>query len=676
MILVNNFPVFSRVEWGASDTETFTYIDDVKVTYDELNRLGRVKDAAFFREHASVRVWAWQFSDGIHMFVSNDFDEYMRFLCEHKVKAVWFYNAKFDFAQIDYQLLTHDPPYTVVDEEKTHSQPWTFSSLHNDKGARFSLKIWTPYKHTGKGSKRVNRHEHVHAVTFYDFCNIFGGGLKRLLEEFNVVDYDNVSIRKSTMDYQNVDELNLTTAELEYLINDTKGLYHLIRIANDTLTELTGFQITGKKPDIMTAGGLAKKVLLSFLYPDIEKPVDRIKAFQDDHPLELIQDEFFRQRKLYTGAVCVLNPRYSGKLLYGGDFKMHRYDVNSEYPFVMSRMKDIYGKPERMTLSQWEHKSKRYKDGHVCIYVFSEFEATVKKDKISVFRNPFTAKYTDYIHIDEIFCMFDEEFEELKQWYDLDVFIRYVITFKTRDVDGYRAFVDKFFTLKNESKKSGDKAKTAFAKLLLNSAYGKLAERVKREKTYRAIKEADNAVRLIHTEEFEVDERGRLSVVQGAYITMRARVWILSHIREICPNVAEQFIYCDTDSVHTMTAYKNADAYMLGGFKDEGVFNCVKYIAPKCYFDAIIDGKVVKDIEFHTKGLNVQVIRDEFTIINDDRRRWKDIDEIARRFSYGEKYQSLSGMNIRGGKALIPLEKYIAQPIANFNYQDGIYIED
>ena len=90
MILVNNFPVFSRVEWGASDTETFTYIDDVKVKYDELNRLGRVKDAAFFREHASVRVWAWQFSDGIHMFVSNDFDEYMRFLCEHIVKAVWF----------------------------------------------------------------------------------------------------------------------------------------------------------------------------------------------------------------------------------------------------------------------------------------------------------------------------------------------------------------------------------------------------------------------------------------------------------------------------------------------------------------------------------------------------------------------------------------------------------
>ena len=45
-------------------------------------------------------------------------------------------------------------------------------------------------------------------------------------------------------------------------------------------------------------------------------------------------------------------------------------------------------------------------------------------------KHEFTAKYTDYIHIDEIFCMFDEEFEELKQWYDLDVFIRYVINNK------------------------------------------------------------------------------------------------------------------------------------------------------------------------------------------------------------------------------------------------------
>ena len=42
------------------------------------------------------------------------------------------------------------------------------------------------------------------------------------------------------------------------------------------------------------------------------------------------------------------------------------------------------------------------------------------------------------------------------------------------------------------------------------------------------------------------------------------------------------------------------------------------------------------------------------------------IKDIDKRFSYGEKFQPLSGMNIRGGKALIPIEKYLAKPVAGF----------
>ena len=42
------------------------------------------------------------------------------------------------------------------------------------------------------------------------------------------------------------------------------------------------------------------------------------------------------------------------------------------------------------------------------------------------------------------------------------------------------------------------------------------------------------------------------------------------------------------------------------------------------------------------------------------------IKDINKRFSYGEKFQPLSGMNIRGGKALIPIEKYLAKPVPGF----------
>lgn len=688
MILFNDFEPFSREVWGASDTETFTYIDGEKVSEDTLRDLGKTQPQSFFRQHASVRVWAWQFSNGKNFFVTNDFDEYINFLCEHKVRAVWFYNAKFDFAQIDYQILTHNPPYHPVTDDDKKSTPYTYSSLHSDKGGRYSLKLWTPYKAHGKGSRKANRHEHTTSTTFYDFCNIFGGGLARLLKEFNVTDFNGKPIRKSALDYQGVDEYALTTADFEYLRNDTCGLYHLIRIASATLEELTGYTLTKAKPDIMTAGGLAKKVLLNYLYPNAE---NKKKAFQREHPITVKQDKFFRDYRLYNGGECLLNERFKDKLITETEMKaryglcMRRYDVNSEYPFIMSSMPDIYGKAEVIPLNKWLKSSKAFKDTHIAIYIFDELHATLKDGYIPCFRNGYNGDYQAEINIDERYLLFEKEVRELEHWYNIDCTCSRVIVYQTRELSGYKEFVNTFYELKKTSKKNGEKAKTLFAKLLLNSSYGKLAERVVRDITVREINPETGAIHLVNRGEQEIDESSMLSIVQGAYITSAARVWILSHIREICEEkVAERLVYCDTDSVHAFARYDKANAYELGGFKDESPengFNAVKYIAPKCYFDAQIDnvtGKT-KDIEIHSKGLNIKVIESEFTngVKEENGNKiplWKNIKQIDKRFSYGEKFQPLSGMNIRGGKALIPIEKYLAKPVAGFaENTNGLY---
>ena len=658
MILYNDFSPFTKEEWGASDTETFTYIDGVKVSNDDLLRLGKIHNQAFFRQHASVRVWAWQFSNGKNFFVTNDFDEYIEFLCEHKVKAIWFYNAKFDFAQIDYQLLTHSPIYRLSTEEDGKKDGYRYESLHNDKGGRYSLKIWTPYKAHGKGSRNVDRHEHVHSTTFYDFCNIFGGGLSSLLKEFDVKDFDGNAIRKSAMDYQGVDEYHLTGNDLNYLKNDTCGLYHLIRIANDTLTELTGYSICKAKPDVMTAGGLAKKMLLRFLYPNTQEKF-RKEKFQKEHPLTLEQDSYLREHRLYNGGLCILNDYFAGRIITD---KMSRYDVNSEYPFIMSGMYDLYGDGVKMTEKQWE-KIKN-KDGYERIYVFGELHGRLKENKIPCFRNGYTGKFEKSINIEQTYLMFEEEVNELKEWYELDYDLTYYIVFKRRKLNGYANFVNTFYELKNESKKNGQKAKTKFAKLLLNSSYGKLAERIARRITWREINTETGAVHLVSKNENEIDESSMLSVVQGAYVTALARVWILSHIREICgEDVLHKLIYCDTDSVHVLAEYDKADPYNLGGFKNEGDFNCCKYIAPKCYFDGKIDNEGrFSELEIHSKGLSIKLIEQEFKTPTG----WKSVKEVDKRFSYGEKFQPLSGMNIKGGKALIPIEKYLAKPVQGF----------
>ena len=49
MILYNDFEPFKKIVWGASDTETFTYIDGVKVSENDLKELGKVQPQEFFR---------------------------------------------------------------------------------------------------------------------------------------------------------------------------------------------------------------------------------------------------------------------------------------------------------------------------------------------------------------------------------------------------------------------------------------------------------------------------------------------------------------------------------------------------------------------------------------------------------------------------------------------------
>lgn len=658
MVIYNDFAPFSKEVWGASDTETFTYIDGVKVSNDDLKRLGKTKNQAFFRQHASVRVWAWQFSNGRNFFVTNDFDEYIDFLCEHKVKAVWFYNAKFDFAQIDYQLLTHNPVYRLSTEEDGKEDGYRYESLHNDKGGRYSLKLWTPYKAHGKGSRGRDRHEHVHSTAFYDFCNIFGGGLATLLKEFDVKDFNGNIIRKSQMDYQGVDEFHLTESDLNYLKNDTCGLYHLIRIANETLKELTTYDICKAKPDVMTAGGLAKKMLLRFLYPKTQEKF-RKEKFQKEHPLTLEQDKFLREHRLYNGGLCILNDYFAGRVITE---KMNRYDVNSEYPFIMSQMADLQGDGVKMTAKEWEKL--KNKESYERIFVIEEMHGNLLKNKIPCFRNGYSGKFESVINVEQTYLIFEEEFNELLKWYDIEYELKYYIVYKKRNLKGYNDFVQTFYKLKNESKKRGDKAKTKFAKLLLNSSYGKLAERVARRITWREINAETGAVHLVSNNEQEIDEKSMLSVVQGAYVTALARVWILSHIREICnEDVLHKLIYCDTDSVHVLAEYDKADPFNLGGFKNEGTFTCCKYIAPKCYFDGKTDENgAFFDLEIHSKGLSIKLIEEEFKTENG----WKTVEEVNKRFSYGEKFQPLSGMNIKGGKALIPIEKYLAKPVQGF----------
>ena len=645
----------------AFDTETFAYIDGRKVDNKTLINECLKMSTEDKRKRVTTSVWAWQCYDEFNgFFMTNDFDTWLEYQAQCRYNFGWCYNAKFDFSQIDYKILTDDKWQRHIKKDGNaynRGQAWAFDSVHNDMGARYAYKLWIEYRN-------ANRHKYVHAVEYRDFMNIYIGGLAKVLESLDVRDNDGNPIRKLEMDYQNVNTDDLTQNEVDYCVNDVKGLYFAIKKFNDEIERQSNNErhIFGEYTNVMTAGGFAKAELLRSLYPKL-KPKFRLKQFQKEHPITVEQDKFFRDNHLYRGGISLVNEKYKGKLIKR---LMRRFDVNSEYPFALASIQDLVGQPIKKTYEEWESTPGHIKKDYECIYMLTSVSGELKQGYVATWYNPFTRDYVKNIDENGLHLMFEREFLEMSKWYDLDFTINEVILYK-RGKRVYKPFVDENYKLKAEAKKSKNIALSNVVKLKLNSSYGKLAERVTRSIGQYEINPQTGAVHFIHTGE-ETDVKCIMNVVIGALVTSVARVWILSHIREICKEeqMSDLFVYIDTDSIHTFADYDKADAYTLGGFKLEAVCPAIKYVAPKTYFDVeelngdyitVKDGK--PSIELHTKGINILTVKNDFKMAMTE--QGLPLAYVDKRFNYGEEFTVLCAMNVKGGKVLIPTNKFLAR---------------
>lgn len=656
---------------GTFDTETFVYFDGKIISQEEIFEQTINLSLDEKRQRITNRVWCWQFFDEVNgFFMTNDFYTWLYYLCLSGVKFVWCYNAKFDFSQIDYELLAkRNDLWKQHTDDDGKGQGWRYSSLHSDMGARYSYKLWLPYKRRGKD---VNRHTRVHSVDFRDFMCIMPGGLKRCLQSLEVEDNDGNKIRKLEMDYQNVDVNNLSQNEIDYCCNDVKGLYFAIKKYNSILEEQSNHEdsIFGSNTNILTAGGIAKKALLRELFPNITQN-KRLKQYQKQHPLTIEQDNYFRKNGLYRGGICLVNPKYQGKMI---DKPLFRFDVNSEYPFAMSEISDLKGKPIIKTFSEWIKMKDKQK--YECILMLDFVVGELKNGMVATWYDPVRKDYVKDIDEHQLHLMFEREFEEMLNWYELDYGCEKVILFKKGDKI-YKPFVEKYYKLKAQAKRENNPGLTLDAKLKLNSSYGKLAERLVRQNGFYEQNPETGSIHFVRTGE-EIDDTSRMSVVVGSLVTAVARIWILSHIRKICPDVEEDFVYIDTDSIHCFNNYTEADPFKLGALKLEAVCCKSKYLAPKTYIDIEkIENGVVTVFECHTKGLNVNVLKNLL--------QNKTLEEVDQIFNYGQSFKSLQAINVIGGKALILVEKYLARPelalmeftnnFYNSNYENQIQYE-
>ena len=642
MIHLNEFSDPSEIiEWGAADTEARLFVDGEIPTSEELVEMGKDETnhpQKWWREHTRVEVWAWLFSDGKRLFWCDDFVEFVDFCAAHKISAVWWYNAKYDFAHIDYYLLTNG--WKMRDGKRRSGN--MYESLHSQTGARYSYKIWREYR-------AKDRHKYTHVTTHYDLCNIFGGGLAKCINAFSVAYLDGTPIYKKEMDYQKGES---DSRAAEYIRADADGLFYLVKAASDYLLNHFGISLAGRRPDAITAAGVAKRVLLNELYPQGETHSERVRIYQRLHRMDANLDAYARNHFLYRGGLCFVNRKYQNLLI---DKPIHKYDFNSHYPAQMSKMSDFIGRPFAVSLEKYESMTAKERAKHIAIYEISYLRGSVLPDMLPVWYDPITRDYTATPEIEPSAVpqwYFKEEFEELSKWYSVDFEISRVILLKKTRCNGWKNYVNRVYKDKADGKREKNGVKVAVSKLLLNSAYGKLAENPKRAKSHRELNEA-GVVRLVDDGD-EIDERSIMNVFQGAIITSMARVGLLRAIRETCPNPSQDFIYCDTDSIHAFTEYPNPDAYALGELKDEGTYTAGKYLAPKTYFVATKNGGEW-EYEIHSKGVPTKAILQEM-------RDGITPDEFSETlFRDGKKFLCLAGMNIKGGKALIPIPKFLCR---------------
>lgn len=674
----HNYLTPAKAVTFAFDTETLVYFNGKILTQKQLFKKVRNMNNEQKRKALSNVVWAWQIYDEVNgFFMTNNFTEFLQYQCRAGLKFGWCYNSTFDFAQIDYEILAKGKDIWKPHEHQKHGynkgQAWTFESIHNDMGARYAYKLWTPYTN-------ADRHTYVHAVEYRDFMKLVTGGLGKLLKDLDVQDNDGNPIRKLTMEYQAIDQNNLTNDEIAYCCNDVKGLYFAVKKFNKVIEEQSNGEshIFGEETNIMTAGGLAKRELLRSLYPELN-PRQRIKAFQKQHPMTQAQDEYLRNNHLYRGGVSFVNPVYRGKLLTKEMMHgpMFRYDVNSEYPYSMASICDLIGKPKKMKLTEYE--AMQDKDNYEVIYILKGAYGHVKQNYLGLWYDPFKKDFVETINETGTHLMFKRELDELANWYDdLEIQVDEVIIYK-KGKKIYAPFVNKNYDGKAKAKEEKIKTLQQYFKLILNSSYGKLAERLERVKGHYELNADTGAIHFV-TDEIEIDAKSAMSVAVGSLITCFARCYILSKIREVCEEqIKQKFVYIDTDSIHAFASYDKADAFALGGLKLEATCDAVKYIAPKTYVDiekVNEDGTINYDaIEVHSKGINLSAIMQDLKKKQKGKRHnLPTLALIDNKIAYGAKYICLVAMNVQGGKVLIPTEKYLARIELAPNEDDKIIL--
>ena len=186
------------------------------------------------------------------------------------------------------------------------------------------------------------------------------------------------------------------------------------------------------------------------------------------------------------------------------------------------------------------------------------------------------------------------------------------------ELSSFDEYIEFFYQKRLTAKATNDKAGDLFAKLLMNSLYGKFGSNPENYESFVilppedlvSLEEADNEYRLsgdlgpwlLAARDLEDEEMRFYNVATAASITgyVRAFLW-----RSICATGKENMLYCDTDSIATMgEGNELATGKELGEWKHEGEFIRAGIGGKKMY---IFEPKSGKESDYKTASKGVKL---------------------------------------------------------------------
>ena len=301
-------------------------------------------------------------------------------------------------------------------------------------------------------------------------------------------------------------------------------------------------------------------------------------------------------RPWYRGGLCYVNPERAGETI---DEPVSVYDTNSMYPFFMSEGRLPYGKP--VAFDGEPPRSRQF----VVKIVLDWF--SLRENYIPFVTNGSRTSYlsTEYAaHVGEgepvelrALYLTRPEYELFKRAYDYGEMTHCGgFWFKSR-VGLLAPYVEHFAGLKQTE--TG--AVREFAKLMLNAPSGKFGENPHGQRYESAMIDGVQRFRVVPDE-----PRRPFYLPMSIFITALARCYLVEHIAR----VGDDFVYCDTDSVHCVGDHDAAfelDGQRFGAWKKEGVFSRSRYLRTKRYANEDAQGVKYKCAGIHSRFLEKHV---------------------------------------------------------------------